>query len=135
VICGHDFYPTSVLPLDRSPEELTIADRVGAYRRFAAEWHARYGVDFWVAETSNLGLPVEQQREWLDALAGTLEAMRRDGLPVRGLCWYSRGDQFDWQTALVAPTGAVTRVGLFDQSRTPRPVAARFRTLARQASR
>ncbi len=45
---------------------------------------------------------------------------------MRGLCWYSRGDQFDWQTALIEPTGALTEVGLFTQDRVARPAAARF---------
>ena len=46
---------------------------------------------------------------------------------MRGLCWYSRGDQFDWQTELVDPKGAVTEVGLFDVHRRARPVATTFR--------
>jgi len=46
------------------------------------------------------------------------------------LGWYSRGDQFDWQTALIEPVGAVTEVGLFDTDRHARPVAARFQELA-----
>ena len=49
--------------------------------------------------------------------------MRGDALPVRGLCWYSRGDQYDWRTALSNPTGVVTEVGLFDADRRARPVA------------
>ena len=53
------------------------------------------------------------------------------GLPVRGLCWYSRGDQYDWETALTQPVGRVTEVGLFTAERQPRPVAAAFAALAR----
>jgi hypothetical protein len=56
--------------------------------------------------------------------------MRRSGLPVRGVCWYSRGDQYDWDSALTAPVGRVTEVGLFAADRSPRPVAARLRELA-----
>jgi hypothetical protein len=52
---------------------------------------------------------------------------------MRGLCWYSRGDQFDWQTGLVHPVGAVTEVGLFDAARRARPVAAEFARLAARA--
>ena len=55
--------------------------------------------------------------------------MINDGLPVRGLCWYSRGDQFDWETALVTPTGAVTEVGLFNVDRVCRPAVAAFTRL------
>ena len=93
-------------------------------------WHDRYGVPFWIAETSNLGLPVADQTSWLEALTAACRSLQRDGRPVRGLCWYSRGDQFDWQTMLTGPTGAVTEVGLFDTERRARPVAPRFAELA-----
>ena len=89
-------------------------------------------VPFWVAETSNLSLGVDDQIPWLLSLTDELRGLRDDGLPVRGLCWYSRGDQFDWQTNLVDPKGAVTKVGLFDVHRQARPVAATFAQLASQ---
>ena len=53
---------------------------------------------------------------------------------MRGICWYSRGDQYDWDTALVEPVGKVTEVGLFDAERRPRPVAAAYAQLARERS-
>ncbi len=127
VVAGHDLYPISVF----GPGDLTIADRLDAYERWATDWHARYAVPFWVAETSNLGLDVGEQGPWLDALTERLGTMRDAGLPVRGLCWYSRGDQFDWQTALLEPVGAITEVGLFTQDRVARPVAARLDELIR----
>jgi hypothetical protein len=86
-----------------------------------------------VAETSNLSLPVDEQIPWLRALVAKLELLRAEKLPARGLCWYSRGDQFDWQTGLVHPVGAVTEVGLFDAARRARPVAAEFARLAARA--
>jgi hypothetical protein len=134
VVAGHDFYPVSAFSVGGTTEAWTIADRLAAYEAAATRWHARYGVDFWVAETSNLGLPVAQQEAWLDAFARRLRAMRSRGLLVRGLCWYSRGDQFDWDTALSQPVGRLTEVGLFTQQRVPRPVAQRFAALARDPS-
>jgi hypothetical protein len=109
----------------------SLADRCDAYARYARAWYARYRTPFWIAETSNLGLPVARQVEWLDALAACVFALRGEGLPLRGLCWYSRGDQFDWQSLLTRPVGEVTEVGLFDHARRPRAVAARLRDLAR----
>ena len=132
VVAGHDFYPVSITPVGGAPPELGIEQRLDAYETTARAWHARYGVDFWVAETSNLGLPVAQQEDWLAAFAARLRCMRAAGLPVRGLCWYSRGDQYDWDSALTAPVGHVTEVGLYDAERKPRPVAAAFRRLATQ---
>ena len=135
IVAGHDLYPVSVATHGRRAERpLTIDDRVAAYEATAAEWHDRYGVDFWVAETSNLGLPVAEGAQWLAALVGGLDRLAQAGRPVRGICWYSRGDQYDWDTALVEPVGKVTEVGLFDAERRPRPVAAAYAQLARERS-
>lgn len=68
---------------------------------------------------------------WLDALVAALDRLRANGLPVRGVCWYSRGDQFDWDSALTTPVGRVTTVGLYDAERRARPVAAACANLAR----
>lgn len=135
IVAGHDMYPVSVTPHGtRAARPLIIADRVAAYEATAAAWHDRYGVPFWVAETSNLGLAVAEGSEWLAALVGGLDRLAAAGRPVRGLCWYSRGDQYDWDTALTVPVGAVTEVGLFDVDRRPRPVAAAYAALATQRS-
>jgi hypothetical protein len=136
VVAGHDLYPVSVLPFG-GPAGWTpsIRDRVDAYASFARGWHERYGADFWVAETSNLGLPVEQGEAWLAALVDTLDDLAAAGLPVRGICWYSRGDQYDWDSALLAPVGQVTTVGLFDADRVARPVAGAYAALAAARSR
>lgn len=134
VVAGHDVYPVSVTVHGDRPEPLTIEDRVDAYEREARAWHARYGRPFWVAETSNLGLAVEDGAVWLDRLVGCLDRLRADGLPGRGLCWYSRGDQYDWHTMLTRPIGEVTEVGLFDADRSPRPVAAAYAALARRGA-
>jgi beta-glucosidase len=126
VVAGHDVYPASL----GAPDETDIAALLLRYRQEARRFHARYGVPIWVAETSNLGLPVEAQSRWLDLLVESLQTLRADGVPMVGLCWYSRGNQFDWQTMLAEPTGSVTTVGLYDTERVARPVTERFRRLA-----
>ncbi|HVX16662.1 MAG TPA: family 1 glycosylhydrolase [Acidimicrobiales bacterium] len=131
VVAGHDFYPVNVTAHGtRAGRPFTIRERVAAYEDEASRWHERYGRDFWVAETSNLGLDVADQTRWLDALTGGIDRLRSRGLPLRGICWYSRGDQFDWDSMLATPVGRVTEVGLFDAARQPRPVAAAYASLA-----
>jgi hypothetical protein len=131
IVAGHDIYPVSVTAHGtRAERPVTIADRVAAYEATATAWHERYQVPFWVSETSNLSLPVEDGGAWLEALVRSLDGLSGRGLPVRGICWYSRGDQFDWDTALTAPVGKVTEVGLFDVERRARPVAADYAALA-----
>jgi len=128
-VAGHDFYPVSVT-VHGARDPLTMEERIDAYALEARAWWARYGRPFWVAETSNLGLPPSEGAPWLERLVATLDVMRTDGLPVRGICWYSRGDQYDWQTALTRPVLDVTEVGLFDADRRPRPVAGSFGRMA-----
>lgn len=133
IIAGHDFYPTSVTvygPPGDEPPNLTISERTDAYEAAARAFHERYATPFWVAETSNLGLPAAQGSEWLQELTARLARLRSDDIPARGLCWYSRGDQHDWDNALATPVQAVTEVGLFDLNGDERPVAQAFRSLA-----
>lgn len=133
IIVGHDIYPVSVQAfgsVDDDPVELTIDDRVDAWAGFARRCHNRYGLPLWVAETSNLGLDPGDGPSWLDALGCACGDLRADGVDVRGICWYSRGDQLDWDTALVPPAGEVTRVGLFDMDRRERPAAGAFLRLS-----
>jgi len=108
VVAGLDFYPTSVFPVGGAAPEWSIHERVAFAVAEFRRWHDRYDVPFWVAETSNLSLGINDQIPWLVSLTDGLLGLRNDGLPVRGLCWYSRGDQFDWQTELVNPKGVVT---------------------------
>ena len=134
VVAGHDFYPVSVTVHGERTEPLTIDERVAAYEREATAWYERYQLPFWVAETSNLGLDVADGPVWLATLVAALDRLRADGLPARGLCWYSRGDQVDWQTMLTRPVGAITEVGLFDAQRRARPVATDYARLAAERS-
>ena len=132
-VAGHDFYPTSATVYaahGEQPAGLAVSERIAAYETAARAFHVRYAVPFWVAETSNLGLPASQGSEWLQELTDGLARLRADGLPARGLCWYSRGDQHDWDDALATPVHTVTEVGLFDLGRRERPVAGTFRSLA-----
>ena len=130
VIAGLDLYPPSVFPVGGVAPDWSIHERVAFAMAEFRRWHDRYDVPFWVAETSNLTLGVGDQILWLESLTDGLRELLPDGLPVRGLCWYSRGDQFDWQTELVNPKGVVTEVGLFDVHRRARPVAAVFSEFA-----
>ncbi len=130
VVAGHDMYPVSVNVHGQRDEPLTVEERIAAYDREARAWFERYRRPFWVAETSNLGLEVADGPRWLDGLVACLDGMRADGLPAHGVCWYSRGDQYDWHTMLTVPIHEVTEVGLFDVDRRPRPVAEKFAALA-----
>lgn len=123
IVVGHDVYPTSMQWHGADPPSWSVQDRVAIAGGELRRWYQRYRLPFWISETSNLSLPVSEQIPWLEAIGAELDAMRGEALPVRGFCWYSRGDQYDWMTALSIPTGVVTEVGLFDADRRARPVA------------
>ena len=131
VVAGHDVYPSALRRYGATdlvlPDPTTVA---ATYTDEARRWFERYGLDHWVAETSNWGYDPERQVEWLDALAHEVETLRSDGVPHHGICWYSRGDQFDWHTVLTVPIGEITPVGLFTQDRVARPSAAALGALA-----
>ena len=129
LVAGHDFYPTSLQPVGGPAPQWTVDDRIELGMTALRAWHERYRQPFWISETSNLSLPTDDQIPWLIRLVAGLDQLAQDGLPVRGLCWYSRGDQYHWQTGLARPTGAITEVGLFDTARSPRPVAATLAAL------
>ncbi|MEO5678743.1 MAG: hypothetical protein ABIS47_03650 [Acidimicrobiales bacterium] len=100
----------------------------------ARDIHARYRVPFIISETSNLGPPPSEGSTWLTSLHAEGCALREAGLPFVGICWYSRGDQHDWQTTLTKPVHEVTEVGLCDMARRPRPVADTLRSLIRRSA-
>jgi UDP-galactopyranose mutase len=66
----------------------------------------RYRRPLLVAETSHVG---DGRAEWLDAMAGEVQAARAAGTPVEGLCLYPLVDRPDWNDP-----GHWHRSGLFD---------------------
>ena len=130
LVAGLDIYPISVMNVGGDRPAWTVEELIGLSVQEIERWHDRYAQPFWIAETSNLTLPLDQQIAWLDAFADGLARLRTDGRPARGLCWYSRGDQFDWQTASDESGRSRDAGRTVRQRRNARPVAARFAELA-----
>ena len=76
VVAGLDFYPTSVIPVGGAAPEWSIHERVAFAVAEFRRWHDRYDVPFWVAETSNLSLGVNDQIPWLLSLTDGLRGLR-----------------------------------------------------------
>ena len=129
LIAGHDFYPNGVQPIGDTEKTFSIDERLALYEADARRWHQRYQVPFWISETSNFGLDVSNQSEWLQKFARLIGKLRAEGLPLDGFCWYSRGDQHDWGTLMREPNGVVTEVGLYSAARKARPVCDLFAQL------
>jgi hypothetical protein len=131
VVAGLDFYPTSVFPVGGAAPEWSIHERVAFAVAEFRRWHDRYDVPFWVAETSNLSLGVDDQIPWLLSLTDGLRGLRNDGLPVRGTLLVQPGRP----VRLADRTGESERRG--DRGRALRrspPGQTRCRTFAQLAS-
>lgn len=97
----------------------------------ARELHARLGLPFMLAETNH---DSDGAVPWLAAVWNDALALRDEGLPIRGVCWYSLTDQVDWDTALAEVNGRVNPLGLVDLERRLRPVGVAYGALARAAA-
>jgi beta-glucosidase/6-phospho-beta-glucosidase/beta-galactosidase len=127
-IVGLDYYEANerVVAVDGS---LTGAVRRG-FGVIAREVHSRYGLPIMLAETNNT---TERAVDWLAEVWNDTIALRDDGLPVRGFCWYSLTDQVDWDTCMREANDHVNSFGLVDMARAHRPVGHAYSDLARQA--
>ncbi|CAN5521578.1 family 1 glycosylhydrolase [soil metagenome] len=129
-IVGHDYY--------RGNEWLIMPDgrtrKAGSQRRgyaaLAREYHDHYGLPFMLSETNIAGnfAPGWLAEVWNDALA-----LRAEGLPIRGFCWYGFVDHVDWDSALCRNVGRQNRCGLVDLDRRAYRVGTDYRALARAA--
>lgn len=71
---------------------------------------------------------------WLWRIWANINRLRRDGVPICGMTWYSPIDQVDWDIALQADRGTVVPVGLYDLDRQIRPVGRACKKLIEQWS-
>jgi hypothetical protein len=71
-------------------------------------------------------------KRWLWKTWANIQRLRRDGVPLCGMTWYSLTDQVDWDTALCGDNGHVNPLGLYDLDRNIRPVGRAYQKLIRQ---
>jgi hypothetical protein len=128
-IVGHDFYSGNewLIAADGSAE---LRPEPRGYAAQARDYHAHFGLPFMLSETNMEGPAAEA---WLVTVWNDALALRREGLPIRGLCWYGFIDHVDWDTALREVNDRANACGLVDLDRRPHPVGERYRALARAA--
>jgi hypothetical protein len=128
-IVGHDYYAGNEREVFAPGRSRPVRSPEG-YGSLAREFHARLGLPFMLAETNHdAGGAVA----WLAAVWNDALALRDEGLPIRGVCWYSLTDQVDWDTALAEVNGRVSPLGLVDLERRLRPVGVAYAALAEAA--
>jgi beta-glucosidase len=129
-IVGHDYYAGNEHVLFAAGRS-RVREPLEGYASVAREYHARLGLPFFLAETNRDSARAD---EWLGAVWNDALALRAEGLPIRGVCWYSLTDQVDWDTALAEPNGRVNPLGLVDLDRRLRAVGGVYAELARSAA-
>jgi beta-glucosidase/6-phospho-beta-glucosidase/beta-galactosidase len=131
-IIGHDYYVTN--------EQLLIAPGVRrgsgeifGYHTVASAYHNRYRLPIMHTETNlQQGAHGNEATNWLWKTWANVQQLRRDGVPICGMTWYSLTDQIDWDVGLREKNDSVNPLGLYDLNREIRPVGLAFQRLISQ---
>jgi beta-glucosidase len=132
MIVGHDYYLTNERLLV-APGNRQGSGEIFGYGTVARAYHERYRLPIMHTETNlHEGAGGRDAVNWLWKTWANIQQLRRDGVPICGMTWYSLTDQIDWDTALREKNDRVNPLGLYDLDRRPRAVAAAFRRLTTQ---
>ncbi len=127
-IMGNDYYAANehlLVEEDRS----VYAGEVFGYYVVTRDYFDRYNLPVMHTETNKEEPDAER---WLWKTWANVQRLRRDGVPLCGMTWYSLTDQVDWDTALREANGRVNPLGLYDLDRKLRPVGAAYKRLVGQ---
>jgi hypothetical protein len=128
-VVGHDYYSGNEREII-APGRSRVRTPLEGYASVAREFHTRLGLPFFLAETNR---DSDRAVGWLASVWNDCLALRAEGLPIRGICWYSLTDQVDWDTALAEVNNRVNPLGLVDLDRRLRPVGFAYGALAHAA--
>jgi len=127
-IMGNDYYIANEHMLvgeDRS----VFAGEMYGYYVITREYYDRYNLPVMHTETNKAEPDAER---WLWKIWVNIQRLRRDGVPIIGMTWFSLVDQVDWDTALREDNGTVNKLGLYDLDRKIRPVGKAYKELIHQ---
>lgn len=127
-VLGNDYYVTNEHLLVEENRSV-FAGEVFGYYVITRDYYARYNLPVLHTETNKEEPDAER---WLWKTWANIQRLRRDGVPLCGMTWYSLTDQVDWDTALREDNGRVNRLGLYDLQRNIRPVGRAYQRLIQQ---
>lgn len=127
-VMGNDYYASNehMLTAENSSEP---AGETFGYYVITREYYDRYNLPVMHTETNNLSLPHDEAVRWLWKTWINIQRLRRDGVPILGMTWFSLTDQVDWDTSLREDNGRVNPLGLYDLNRNIRPVGKAYQKL------
>ncbi len=127
-VLGNDYYLTNEhLLIDE--HRRVFAGEVFGYAVVTQDYYDRYNLPVMHTET-NRSEPDSER--WLWKTWANIQRLRREGVPLCGMTWYSLTDQVDWDTALREDNGHVNPLGLYDLDRRIRKVGEAYRSLIAQ---
>jgi hypothetical protein len=125
-IIGHDYYITNEHLLV-APEIRHGAGEIFGYYAVARAYHERYGLPIMHTETNLAQGPRgDEASKWLWKTWANIQQLRREGVPICGMTWYSVTDQIDWDVGLRWKNDRVNPLGLYDLDRRLRPAGEAF---------
>jgi beta-glucosidase/6-phospho-beta-glucosidase/beta-galactosidase len=130
-IMGNDYYVSNEHMLVEENRSVPAGEMFGYYV-ITREYYDRYNLPVMHTETNNLTLPEDRAQHWLWQTWINIQRLRKDGVPILGMTWFSLTDQVDWDTALSEDNGHVNPVGLFDLDRRIRPVGNAYKQLIQE---
>jgi beta-glucosidase len=127
-VMGNDYYVTNEhLLVDETRS--VAAGEVFGYYVVTRDYYDRYNLPVMHTETNK---EEPDSERWLWKTWANVQRLRRDGVPLVGMTWYSLTDQVDWDTALREDNGRVNPLGLYDLDRKLRPVGRAYKRLIEQ---
>ncbi|HZT41984.1 MAG TPA: family 1 glycosylhydrolase [Chthonomonadaceae bacterium] len=127
-VMGNDYYVANEHML-LSDGRTVFAGEIFGYYVITHEYYDRYNLPVMHTETNKDEPDAER---WLWKIWANIQRLRKDGVPLCGMTWYSLTDQVDWDTALREDQGHVDPLGLFDLDRNIRAVGKAYKTLIQE---
>jgi beta-glucosidase len=127
-VLGNDYYVSNEHLLVDEARTVFGGEIFGSYV-VTRDYYERYRLPVMHTETNKAEPDAER---WLWKTWANVQRLRRDGVPLVGMTWYSLTDQVDWDTALREANGRVNALGLYDLDRRLRPVGRAYQELVRQ---
>lgn len=127
-VLGNDYYVTNEHLLVEENRSVWAGEVFG-YSVITRDYYDRYHLPVMHTETNKVEPDAER---WLWKTWANVQRLRRDGVPLIGMTWYSLIDQVDWDTALREDNGNVNPLGLCDLERRIRPVGRAYQRLIEQ---
>jgi beta-glucosidase/6-phospho-beta-glucosidase/beta-galactosidase len=127
-IMGNDYYVSNERLLV-GEEKIEFGGEIFGYYVITREYYDRYNLPVMHTETNK---DEPDAVHWLWKTWANIQQLRRDGVPLCGMTWYSLTDQVDWDSCLTQRNGHVNPLGLYDLARNIRPVGRAYRKLIQQ---